>query len=111
MLFWIIVVSLGLEGAIADVALNQWSKTYSLYWYVVSTLLYLVFMTGFGVSMQLGMVRGYSLTIAVVLVLLVSIVGVALWDLTIGGTRLTATQWLGVTLATVAMICFELGRK
>lgn len=108
--FWIWVVLLGLFAALADVSLNQWSKTLSLNWFVVSAVLFIAFMTGFGVAMRLGAARGYSLTLVVLVVLLLNIAGVGGWDVLIGGTRFTSLQVLGVALAIGAILCFELGK-
>ena len=109
--FWILVALTGLLGALADVVINQWSRTLFSYWYFMSAGLYVVFMTGFGLSMRFGEAHGYSLTIVVLVVLLANIAGVALWDLVVGGSRFTPLQWLGVSLAVAAMLCFELGRR
>ena len=111
MTFWILVGLLGLFGALADVVLNQWSKTLSLNWWLAAATLFLVFMTGFGIAMRLGETRGLSLTAVVLVVLLANISGVAVWDLLVGGTRFTTTQWIGAVLAVAAMVCFELGKK
>lgn len=111
MTFWVLVIFMGLFGALADVSLNQWSKILSPRWWIISSILFLVFMTGFGLAMRLGATRGYSLTIAVVIVLLLDIVAVGIWDFVVGGTWFTPTQWFGVALAILAMLCFELGKK
>lgn len=109
--FWILVVLTGLLGALADVVVNHWSRTLSPYWYVMSAGLYIVFMTGFGLSMRFGKVRGYSLTAVVLVVLLANIAGVALRDLVVGGDQFTPLQWLGVSLAVAAVLSFEFGRR
>lgn len=109
--FWLLVIFLGVIGGIADVSLNQWSKILSLNWWFVSTILFIVFMTGFGLSMRIGATRGYPLTLAVVLVLLADIMAVGLWDVLYLGTSFTFQQKFGAVLAVVAIACFESGKQ
>lgn len=111
MTFWVIVFLLGLIAAPADAALNHWGKVLSLPWWIISSILWLIFMTGFGLAMRFGAGRGYSLTVAVMVVLLVNIAAVALWDMVVGGSRFTLLQWFGALLAIAAILCFELGKK
>ncbi len=109
--FWILVVSVGLFGAVTDVVLNQWSKTLSLNWFVLSAVMFIAFMIGLGTTMRLGATREYSMTIALLLVLLVNVAGVGVWDVLFGGAHFTLQQKLGGILAILAIICFELGKK
>ncbi len=109
MFFWLAVIVVGLVGAVADVAINQWSLTDKLRWWVVGAGGYLLFMTALGLTLKAGMVHGYPLTIALVLVLLANIAFVAGWDVIFLGTSLGFYQWLGILLAIGAVACFELG--
>src|SRR4051812_8508978 len=111
MIFWIVISLLGLFGGLADIVLNQWSKTMSLQWWTASAGMFLAFMTGLGMAMRLANAKGYSLTAVVLLVLLANIMAVGLWDFVIGATRFTHLQWLGAILAVTAMVLFELGKK
>ncbi|KKW11238.1 MAG: hypothetical protein UY50_C0018G0006 [Parcubacteria group bacterium GW2011_GWA2_49_9] len=109
MLFWVFVSCLGIFGAMGDIVLNQWSKNFSLRWWLMSAVLFVAFMTGFGIAMRLGAARGYSLTLAVLIVFLVNIMAVGVWDL-YGGARFTPKQWLGAVFAIGAIMCFETTR-
>ena len=110
-LFWFVVVLVGLIGGPADVSLDRWSKTLSGCHWVMSLALYALFMTGFGLAMRIGNARGYSLTVIVLVVLLSNIVAVGLWDFFFRGSHLSALQWLGMTVAMVAVACLELGKE
>jgi hypothetical protein len=111
MYFWLMVLFLGLFGALADVSLNQWGKIPSIFRWTESAGLFLAFMTGFGISMRLGEARGHSLTAVVLVVLLANVVGVGIWDFFVAETRFTTSQWVGVILAVFAIVCFEAGKK
>jgi drug/metabolite transporter (DMT)-like permease len=107
--FWSCIMTVGLIGALADLAVNKWSQTWSVQWWAAGACGYLLFMTGFGLVLRVGAGHGYPLTVAVVLMLLINIGFVAGWDVLLLGTSLTAYQWFGVLLATGAVACFELG--
>src|SRR3989344_5267953 len=110
-MFWLLVVVMGILGALADIAVGQWSKTNAHGWWALGAVGYLVFMTGLGVILRVGMSQGgVTLTIAVVLVVLVNIAGLAMWDSFYARVPLTAIQWAGIVLALAAVACFESGR-
>jgi hypothetical protein len=110
-LFWVFVVVVGIVGAVADITLNSWSKTLSLQSFTLSAVLFIAFMVGLGITMRLGATRGYSVTLALLLVVLANVAGVACWDIFNQGTRFTSLQWLGALMTMVAIICFEFGKK
>ncbi len=107
---WLLIVLVGVIGAVADVVLSYWSYTYRLHWWLGGAAMYLVFMTGLGLVVRQGVTNGYSLAVGVVVVLLVNIVLVTAWDV-YSGASLSALQWLGIVLALGAMACLELGRN
>lgn len=109
-LIMVAVVLVGVVGAVADVVLSYWSYTGRLQWWVGGAVLYLIFMTGLGLIIRHGVTIGYSMAVAVVIVLLVNIALVAAWDAYSGGS-ISALQWLGIALAAGAMTCLELGRN
>lgn len=108
-MFWILVGCMGVIGALADIILGEWSKSFSLSTWFASIPMYLVFMTGLGIVIRIGSTDGFQLTIAVLLVVLLNIAGLALWD-SYRGSPLSVMQWLGVVLGLAAVACFEFGR-
>ena len=111
MLLWILVICVGLIGAIADVMVSYWSQTNRLSWWLGAAVGSLGFVTGLGVIIRRGMSDGYTLTIALVLVVLCNLALVVVWDVYSSGTSPTVLQWVGVVLALGAVVCLELGRK
>ena len=109
-MFWTFVVFVGLIGTITDIVLSRWSETNQLSWWLIAAIGYLVFMTGLGIVIRVGSADGFWLTIAVLLVVLVNIAGLAVWD-TLTGRAPSALQWAGVVLAIGAVACLELGRS
>ena len=109
-LFWFLIFAGGLLGALGDIGIAQWGKTYSTMWWVVSAVGYLAFMTSLGLAVRFGLNRGYPLTIALLMLLLVNVVLVAIWDVTVSGTSITFYQFVGILLAIAAVFCFELGK-
>ncbi len=107
---WFLIVGTGLVGAIADVLVSYWSQTHKFQWWLTSGIVYLVFMTGLGLIVRQGIDNGYTLTVALVLVVLVNVALVAAWDIYIG-TSFSVLQWVGITLAVGAVVCLELGRS
>jgi hypothetical protein len=111
MIFWILITCVGLIGAISDIVLNQWSKSLFIGWWAGAAVLFLAFMTAFGLSMRFGLSQGYSLTMVVVVVLVANIAGVAIWEIFALESRFSSIQWLGIAFAVSAIIFFELGKK
>ena len=107
---WLNIASVGLVGAIADIMVNYWSQTHRFQWWLASALVYLVFMTGLGLIVRQGMNNGYTLTVALVLVLLINVIVVAAWDV-YRDSSFSALQWLGIIFALGAIVSFELGRN
>lgn len=106
---WLLVLATGFVGAIADIIVNNWSRTNKHGWWILAGLSYLFFMTGLGLIVRKGITGGYSLTVSLIIVVLVNVVFVAMWDIYCG-TQVSTWQWIGVILALVAVVCFELGR-
>jgi len=100
-----------IRGNIADVMLNEWSKTSSASWWFTTALMYILFMSLFGLVIRQGSTQGYPLTIAVVLVLLLNIGSVLGWDVLRLGTSISTLQWVGIFLAIGAFASFEFGRS
>ncbi len=107
-MFWFLVVCVGVIGAVADIVVSQWSRTGLLLWWSGGALGYLIFMTGLGLVIRMGMIHGFPLTIAVLLAVLVNIGVLALWDVLVG-RPFSVMQGIGVVLALTAVACFELG--
>ena len=108
---WLLIIFVGVIGAVADVVLSYWSYTSRLQWWLGSAAMYLIFMTGLGLVVRQGAVNGYCLAVGVVIVLLVNIALVTAWDVVYSGVSLSVLQWLGIVLALGAMACLELGRS
>ncbi|MBX4189433.1 hypothetical protein KW785_02455 [Candidatus Parcubacteria bacterium] len=109
-MFWAFIVVVGIIGAIADIVLGKWSETNQPLWWIAGAVGFLVFMTGLGLIIRQGVSTGYTLTIALVVVILCDVLFVALWE-AYKGIRLTPTQWSGLVLAVGAIVCLELGRN
>jgi len=110
-MFWLLVVGVGIMGAVADVILSQWSENGSSLWWVGGAIGYLVFMTGLGIIIRMGTVAGFPLTIAVVLVLLTNVATLMAWDVFYVGTPFSVIQLLGIALALASVVSFEFGRR
>jgi hypothetical protein len=108
-MFWILVVLVGLSGAVADVILQQWSRTQLLAPWLYSAAGYLVFMTGLGLVIRFGEMGKFPLTIAVLLVVVVNIASLAIWD-SYKGVSFPAMQWVGMILCVAGVACLEFGR-
>lgn len=111
MILWISAALIGLLGAVVDVFLYRWSKTFALSWWCYSAVLILVFITSLGYLMRIAPARGFSMTGLVIVVLLVNIAGCAVWDVFVSATRFSNLQWAAVVLGTASLILFEAGRQ
>ncbi len=108
-MFWPLVILVGFLGSGADIVLQGWSKNLTLNSWLVSVIPYLIFMTGLGFVIRLGETGKVPLTIAVLLVVVVNVAGLAVWD-SYKGAPFSLMQWAGVLLALGAIACIEFGR-
>ncbi len=106
--FWLLVLATGALGTVADIALNKWTKVSTTAWWSWSALLFIVFMTCFGLIIKLAKTRGYGLTVPVLFVLAFDILGVAIWDVHVENSTFTPLQWTSLVLVTIAIIGFEI---
>lgn len=104
---YLVLIAAGVSGAISDAILNHWAKTNKLVWLLAAYASWITVATLLGFIFRW---HYFSFGGAVILFLLVNSAGAILIDYQVFGERLTALQWLGVSLAVVAICCIEIGR-
>jgi len=91
-----------------DILIFRWAKNGGGSWLSSGLALWIVGL------MLVGMVFRYStlpFSIAVVLLVVIHVLVDVAWDVAFLGTKLTSLQWAGVTLAVLAVLLLQIGRK
>ncbi len=102
-----LLVLVGITGALGDIAVNQWAKSWQFNWWLVSCAIWIITATIFGVILHKGY---FNFGVAVVLALLVHSGLVLLWDALWEKAHLSSLQWLGVIFALLAFCFLEVGK-
>ena len=106
-LVYVVLILVGILGAISDAILNQWAKTNQTAWLLAAYCSWIAVATLLGYILKW---RYFTFGGAVVVFLLVNSAMAVLLDYKLFGGKMTAWQWVGITLAIVAMCCIEIGR-
>lgn len=109
-MFWILVVIVGVCGAIADILIEAWSRNMTFPAWLVAVVPHLVFLTGLGGILYLGKQGKLPLTVAVILVVVINITIIATRDIS-RGEPFPLLQRAGVLFCLVGVVCIELGRR
>lgn len=97
---YFLLVLVGVLGAIGDIAVLKWSKTWRLDWWVASCVLWIIVASLFG--WLLGM-KQFNFGIAVILALLCHSGCALLYDVQFNGAKLDYVQWLGVVSGIITL--------
>ena len=103
-----VMIVLGLLGAISDAVLNKWAKTDKLGWLLAAYASWLAVATLLGMVLRWDY---FSFGTAVVLFLLVNTLGAVVLDSWLYSNRLNVWGWIGIFLASGAIVSLELGRS
>jgi hypothetical protein len=106
-LVYVVLIGVGLLGAISDAILNQWAKTGQVSWLLASYAAWILVATLLGYILRLNY---FTFGAAVVLFLLVNSVAALVLDHTLFAGRLTFRGWLGIGFAVLAIVCIESSR-
>lgn len=100
----VILIAIGLLGAMADVWILRWAKTLDAGWGLASVLASLGSLGCFALILRSD-TRSFSaiFMLSSVVHILVAIAA----DIVFWGTRLNRTEWLGITLAVLACLLLE----
>ena len=106
-LVYVVLIAVGVLGAISDAVLNQWARTGRPSWLIASYAMWILVATLLGYILRLNY---FTFGAAVVLFLMVNSVAALALDHTLFGGRLTGRGWLGIGLAVAAIACIEWSR-
>lgn len=107
-LIYTVLTFVGVMGAAGDIAINQWAKSHRWEWWVVSCLVWIATATIFGMILRWD---HFKFGVAVILALLIHSICAVLFDWLWYKTNLTATQWIGIAIALIAIGFIEGGKK
>lgn len=108
MLWYLLLLLVGLSGGAGDILLYQWAKSSRAGWLVAALASWLVSVLLFGLLLKYGG-RGLSVSFAMAAVLHIAMV--LTWDFWFVGSRLNRLELAGLALAVVAVVVIEIGHS
>lgn len=106
-LVYVVLITVGLLGAVSDAILNQWARTGRIAWLLAAYAAWILVATLLGYILRLNY---FTFGAAVVLFLMVNSVAALGLDYALFAGRLTPRAWLGIGLAVAAIVCIESSR-
>ena len=104
---YMVLIAVGILGAVSDAILNQWARTGSAAWQLATYAAWILVAT---LLVWILRQNYFTFGAAVVLFLMVNSVAALVIDSAFFAGRLTVRGWVGIVLAAAAIVMIELGR-
>lgn len=103
-----LLVAIGLSGGLGDIWIFNWARSSETWWLLVACFAWVVSLIMFGLLLKWDNRTFCAAFMLSTVFHVVLVVGV---DLVYFGGRLSQLEWVGMGMATVAIVLFELGRE
>lgn len=104
---YLILVAVGITGAVGDIAVYQWATSRQLHWLILSYCLWIISITLFGFFFRY---ERFTFGPALLLALSIHAVVCVACDYIHFGTRLTRMETAGIAFLAISIILLEMGR-
>ena len=105
---YLLLVAVGITGAVGDIAVYQWATSRQLHWLITSYCLWIISVTLFGFFFRY---ERFTFGPALLVALAIHAVVCVACDYIHFGNRLTRLETLGIAFAAVSIILLEVGRS
>lgn len=105
--FYLALLVIGVAGAVGDIWLYRWAKSYRVDWLAAGLSSWIASLIMFGLLLRHG---ERSLGVTFVLSAVVHIVAVLGWEWARGETKTSGLLWVGLVVAATGVVLIELGQ-